>query len=192
MPTSDEHFTDVICQDVDWQALSASSIVFEGAIFMRVKLAKSKLRSIQLRDVSLTNCDLANADWSGASINRAQWLTTRFTGLNGSEAHYRDIQFDDCMGKYAIFHRSTFDRCRFERCDLSDATFEGATLRKVAFIDCELVNVRFIDTTLADVDLRGSRLHGFQADPQNLRGVTVDSLQTEAVAALTGVKIEAA
>lgn len=125
-----------------------------------------------------------------AAAIRSELLATRLTGFNGSEANYRNILFRDCSAKYAIFHRSAFDHCRFEHCDLSDATFDGATLREVSFSDCELVNVRFLNATLADVDMRGSRLHGIQADPQKLRGVTIDSLQAVAIAELTGVKIQ--
>ena len=96
-PSSDGEYADIACQGVNWEGHVASSITFEGAVFIGAKLARTMMRSIKLRDVSIRNCDLANADWTGAAAIRSDLLATRLTGFNGSEANYRNILFRDCM-----------------------------------------------------------------------------------------------
>lgn len=79
---------------------------------------------------------------------------------------------------------------KFENCNLADASFEAATMKHVVFRNCDLRNARFLTARLDDVDLRGSRLEGLAIALDALSGVTIDSLQAEVIASLTGVTID--
>jgi uncharacterized protein YjbI with pentapeptide repeats len=182
-------YVGVLCRENDWCDQSVSGVRFETAVFARARLMRTKMRDIALRDVAITNCDISNSDWTGASFQCVEVSSTRLTGLNGSEGQYRDVVFQRCTAKYAVFLSSRFERCRFEQCDLSDATFESGTLKNVAFRNCDLTDVRFSAATLTDIDLRGSRIEGIQIDVRSLREVTIDVLQTTEIAAITGARL---
>lgn len=188
-PVAETEYLEIACHDVDWQGVSVPGVVFDTATFERVLLARTKLRDARLRDVTIARSDLSNADWTGTSFHRVEISSTRLTGFNGTEGHFRDVLFQKCVVTHAVFHSSTFDRCRFEGCDLTDATFEGANLKGASFCNCKLINARFIGAKLDAVDLRGSDIHGIQVDVGRLHGVTIDVLQTATIAELTGVRI---
>ena len=67
------------------------------------------------------------------------------------------------------FNLCNIDRTSFVRCDLSEATFESATLRDVLFVDCNLdraifcsstlLHVSFVDCTMDKTDLSTIATH---------------------------------
>ena len=57
----------------------------------------------------------------------------------------------------AVLQQARFDACRFEECDLAEATFEGATLKKV--------------------DLREAAELGIRSGLTSLRGATITPTQ---------------
>ena len=190
LPITETEYLEFTCHDVDWTEASVSGVVFDAVEFQRASLARTKMRNTKLRDVSVVRSDFSNADWTGASFRCVEISSTRLTGFNGTEGQYRDVLFRKCAVSHAVFHSSTFDRCRFEQCDLTEATFEGAVLKGVSFRDCKMINTRLIGGQLAAVDLRGSDIHGIQVQVERLQGVTIDVLQTAVIAELTGVNIE--
>lgn len=175
--------------DLDWQKRKIARVQFDTALWRKMNLAKSKLRDVSLRDVRIHGCDLSNADGAGIRTSRVEIVSSRLTGLVAAEGTYENTLFQDCRADYSVFQLSTFERCCFENCSLVDASFEAATLKQVVFKNCDLRNARFFQAGLLEVDLRGSMLEGLGIALDNLRGVTVDRLQTPAIAALTGVRI---
>ena len=81
-------------------------------------------------------------------------------------------------------------RCVFEKCDLTQVTFEGASASQIVFRDCNLTNARFIRSRLSQVDVCGSCIDGLEINLEELKGLRVDLSQTPVIAALTGVVIE--
>jgi len=188
-PETNGDYLEVLCHDNIWCDEIVSGVRFDTAVFARANLARTKMRGIVFRDVAISNSDISNSDWTGASFQYVEVSSTRLTGFNGSEGHYKDVVFQRCTAKYAVFHSSKFDKCRFEQCDLSESTFESATLKGVAFRNCDLSNVRLNGMLLTDVDLRGSRIAGIQIDLRSLKEMTIDPTQTTEIAAMTGVRI---
>lgn len=190
VPADNAEFVERRGDDVDWREKSAAGMTFEAAVFVGAALARSKFPDVALRDVRLDRCDLSNADWAGGSLVRSEILGTKLIGFASAESRWRDVLVRKSPGRLAVFQQTRFDSCRFEECDLAEATFEGATLKNVVFRECDLAGVRFVGATLENVDLRGSRIDGLHLDPASVAGLIIDPTQAPIVAALAGARIE--
>lgn len=189
-PADGAEFVERQGKDVDWREKTATGLTFEAALFVGAALARSKFRDVAMRDVRLDRCDMSNADWTGASLVRSEFLGTKLIGFTSAESRWRDILVRKSPGRLAVWQQTRFDACRFEECDLAEASFEGATLRNVVFRDCDLGGVRFVGATLENVDLRGSRIDGLHLDPASVAGLIIDPTQAPIIAALAGARIE--
>lgn len=189
-PADGAEFVERRGSDVDWREKSASGMIFEAALFVGAALARSKFPDVAMRDVRLDRCDLSNADWTGASLVRSEILGTKLIGFASAESRWRDVLVRKSPGRMAVWQGTRFDSCRFEDCDLAEASFEGATLRNVVFRDCDLAGVRLVGAALENVDLRGSRIDGLHLDPASVAGLIIDPAQAPIVAALAGARIE--
>lgn len=181
----------VILSDEAHPRLQLGGLTFEQAIFDRVDLSESKWSSLEFFEVLLENCTNVNADWSACRLETVEFRRSRLTGTNFAGGNLDDVCLTSCKMDLSILHDSKLSRCRFERCDLREADFQGATLRHVQFRDCDLRNARFPGASFEQVDLRGSQIAGVHIDGSALRGTTVDPAQVADLASLLGLVVRA-
>ncbi len=187
---ADEEYSECAFVGDDWQRKSASGICFDTAIFENATLSGTRLRDVALSDVRITGSDMANADWSGGGFRQVEIVSTRLTGFVGSESDYENVLFSQCKANYAVMQLSRIIQCRFEGCDLTEATFEGATLKRIVFRNCDLTGTRFMHANLDEIDLRGSRIDRIEIMAEDLKQLRIDITQTPVIARLAGAKID--
>jgi uncharacterized protein YjbI with pentapeptide repeats len=110
---------------------------------------------------------MANADWSGGSFRQVEIASTRLTGFVGSKSDYKNVILSQCKANYTAMRLSRIVQCRFEECNLTEATFEGATLKRVVFRNCNLTGARFVHAKLDEID-------GIEIMAEDLKQLQID------------------
>jgi uncharacterized protein YjbI with pentapeptide repeats len=169
---------------------SSRNLSIEHSVLSHVGLNATKLSGLRLVDLRLNDCDLANADWPRVFVNRAELRECRLTGLSAAEGELRDTVLDSCKADLAGFRFATFKAVRFEKCQLTEADFQGADLSGVVFKDCDLSGCEMSGTKLEGADLRGSKIDGLKISPDGIRGAILDPTQAITLIRLLGVVIK--
>jgi len=168
---------------------SLSSLSFESTLIDNVDGAKARLHAARIVDSVLRSSDFANSDWTGGAFRRCRVERCRLTGLIASECVLDNVCFADCTVDLSVFMQSEFKSVIFDRCRLTEASFDGADLRRARFNDCDLTSAVFVRADMNGADLRGSRLCGVAARPQDLRGAVIDASQAADLVHLLQVHI---
>jgi uncharacterized protein YjbI with pentapeptide repeats len=179
-----------IFENTSFQAAHHSGLTLQGVRFLHVHGSDSKFDNLKLLDSIHDSCDWANASWNHAMVNRCALDGCRMTGFSAADAKFQNTRFKKCKLDLSIFHRTEFASCSFENCMLCDSSFEEAKFQDVIFKDCDLRNVRMVRARFEEVDFRGSSLEGLQAEPRDVRGVTIDPSQAIHLIHLLGVRVQ--
>ncbi len=145
---------------------------------VEVHVAGGDLSSLRLiggssiTDARFARTNLANLRALGVSLQRAELLGCRMTGLQWAESHWRDVLVADCRADLVSLRSTRLEDVTFRDCDLTEADFADAHLRRVRFERCrlagaELRGMRFEGCTIEGCDLQGLQVTG------SLRGVTM-------------------
>lgn len=175
------------------QSLSPSQVrVFESEL-RGVTLDAADVPGLRFRDVVLRKCDLSNIDGREGSLHRVEIHGSRLMGFGISGGTVEDVHMVDSSLKLASLGFSKIKTAIFERVDLTEASFIGAQLEAVAFIDCRLAGADFRRVKVRDCTISGTSLDGV-AGIESLRGVTMswpDVLESAAaLAAALGIRVE--
>ena len=81
-------------------------------------------------------------------------------------------------------------RSRFEKCNLREASFEGADLSGVVFADCDLTLASFQGAKLNGTDFRTAQIDSIRIDGKALSGAIIAPLQAIQLIGLLGVQIK--
>ena len=169
---------------------SAARTLFETIQFRKAVLGPSRLSRPRFVDCRLNTTDLSGVDWEKARFQRVEFSDCRMIGALLAESEWEDAVFQDCNLERAILSPAKFRAARFVRCNLREASFEYSDLSGVVFEDCDLTRTDLRRAKLPGADLRGSRIDGLQAGPEEFSGVTVDSIQALQIAGLLGIIIK--
>jgi uncharacterized protein YjbI with pentapeptide repeats len=83
-----------------------------------------------------------------AALPEGEYVGTRFKGEGFANADLSEIEFynctfTDCVLQTASLRFSFFEKCRFERCNMTLAEFRGARMVDGAFKDCKLLGINW-------------------------------------------------
>ena len=82
----------------------------------------------------------------------------RMTGVDLTEATFRNVEFSGSALNIAIFDFAVLENVSFASAELDGASFRGARLINVSFEDAALRGAVFEDATLIDTDLQAGYL----------------------------------
>lgn len=95
-----------------------------------------------------------NAAWRDASIDRAEFIGCRVTGLDLAEMTGTGLVFRECSGPLASLRFAAVKRTKFENCDISEIDFQNATLVATVFRGCNLRAAVFFGAKVGGTDTR--------------------------------------
>ena len=98
--------------------------------------------------------------------------------------------FVDCQLSMGSFAGLDLGAARFERCVLTDADFEDATLRGAVIDASSLAGARFVRADLREADLRGARDYVIDVREARVSGLRVDHVGALGLLAPFGIDIE--
>ena len=182
-------YEEVLIEDVPLRGTIAKHLCCEHSYFRQVDLSKSRWDSVELGDVLVDNCQLSNAVWCNCRIERVALRRSQLTGFAAADGKFQADQFGRCKMNLSVFHDTHFVDCRFEKCDLREADFQGASIRRTIFRECDLRGARFPAVMLEEVDLRGSHLAGLDIESAALRSTIIDPSQLADVANILGLDV---
>lgn len=168
---------------------SAARISFETVLFRKAVLGPSRISKPRLVDCRLETSDLSGIDWEQARFRRVEFSGCRLIGALLAESDWEDVVFKECNLERAVIASAKFRAARFERCVLREASFEYTDCSGVIFEDCDLTRADLRRAKLEASDLRGSKLDGVQAGPEEFLGAIVDSSQALQIAGLLGILV---
>jgi|CXWL01.1.fsa_nt_gi uncharacterized protein YjbI with pentapeptide repeats len=159
-------------------ALHVSAGRIENASLVGVSLVGSRFI-----DTVIQGCDFSGADLESAALTRVELRGCRLSGVRLSQGRMRDVRFIDCQLDTINLRHVQGEYVRFEQCRLVGAEFIGATLKGVAWWDCNLVDADVSQVSLERGQLHGSSLDGLKG-ASSLAPVAIDDDQAPVFAAL--------
>ena len=171
----------------------ARNVRFERVRMRDTDLSHTRLDGLVLADVSLEGCDLANSVWRGASVDRAEFIGCRLTGLDLTEASLRHVLIRQGGGTLISLRFAELKHSRLEDCVLTEADLQDARLPAVVVRGVDLRGASLYGASLEGADLRGSILDDLRMRATDLAGATIDSIQlvglARTLASLIGIRV---
>lgn len=115
-----------------------------------MRLEGCTLERLDLSRVRLPGSVLDGCTVTGCKALATSWAMLREPMLSPDPCTWVDSQL--AMGAFSGLDLTA---ARFDRCVLTDADFDEATLRRAVVDDCSLAGARFVRADLRDADLRG-------------------------------------
>lgn len=162
-------------RDTSLAGATLSGVHLEGCALERVDLSRVRLPESVVDGCSFTGCKALATSWS---MQRAPVLAPE------------PSTWLDCQLSMGGFGGLDLTGARFERCVLTDADFDGATLREVVFDACSLAGARLIRADLRDADLRTARDYVVDIRESRVEGLRVDPVGALGLLAPFGVVVE--
>lgn len=161
----------------DFSGSAIASCDIEESTLDAVRFGACEFEKVIVSDSRLERCDLANTRTNSVSVIQCALEGCRLTGSSWTGGFWRDVTVTDCRADLALFRHCkvravVFRDCnliqsdwqwaelhhvRFERCDLSGATFANASTGSTLFADCILDGVAGV-SGLKGSSVRGSDL----------------------------------
>jgi uncharacterized protein YjbI with pentapeptide repeats len=181
----------VVCEGAE--PLRADRILVSESELRGVVIDAKRAPGLRLSDVIFRACDLSNVDGGDGSLRRVEIHGSRLMGFALAGGTVQDVRVLDSSLALASLAFAKLKDVIFERVDLTEASFMGAELESVAFIDCKLAGTDFRRVKLKACTIRGTSLDGILG-VDSLGGVTmpwVDVVDSAgALAAALGINIE--
>jgi uncharacterized protein YjbI with pentapeptide repeats len=162
----------IVARRADHRGGGLASLRLRQARLTQALFDAALLAGADFEDVVLAGGSWANARAQGASLRRVEFQSVRSTGVDLSDGRIGDVRFVDCRADLASFRFAEFVHVRFERCQLTEADFYGATLDGVVFVDCDMRGAMLAEATFQQSEMRGCEITGV-ANPERLRGVAM-------------------
>lgn len=169
--------------------VKAKSVAIEQAIISGNALAGSVLAGAEFRDCLFDHSDLASVTWVDARLVRCKFVECRLTGADLRLGELSNVNFENCKMPEALVSESKVIQVRFDHCQLNNLDLSGATIESLAMQHSDLANLRLDGARINHLDLRGSTIDGIMLDPQALKGLIIDPLQSPAVVQSLGVRV---
>jgi len=189
LPQSD--FAGVIAHQGKFHASMLRGSDFTGADLTGSSFRSSDVREANFAGTNLTDCDFTTVDLTDATFREAILVRTNFStsGLDG--AKFIGVKLTDVNFKYSDLRKTTFESCTFlgvdfKYSDLSGQRLDGQTFIGVRFDLPALKDVSFQGATLKNVAFRPVGLWSLKRAIQSIHfdGAMMDKLT---YAALKGV-----
>lgn len=155
-----------------------NDITFKKCKFNIVDFTSSDLTNVYFAECEFIDCDFSNSIFSKFIIKKNKFKTCKFVGTNMIESHIEDVTFENSNLSYCNFSNSTLKRVNFNGCILKETIF--AYLKKhekLKYNKCEMLATEFFKTSMKDLDFRTCNISSLRVDIEDLKGLTVTSLQ---------------
>ncbi len=162
-------------RDADWAGGVVSGVRLERCTFERVDLSRVRLPDVVLDGCAFVGCKALATAWSmlGAPMLSPDPST-----------------WTDCQLSMGSFSGLDLTGARFERCVLTEADFDEATLKDVVVDDSSLAGARFVRADLRGADLVGARDYVIDARESRVDGLRVDTVGALGLLAPFGVVVQ--
>lgn len=171
-----QFLSDLRLIDVEKHVLWLTGADLRKAALSRHSLWRCRLEKADLEDADLSAANLDQAVLTQANLRGAKLTDVSLTGTTLKEANLsgqtlNNLTLVGCFADQLILTDATIDNVKFirrdaqrdkkeERCSLSYANFDGATLRNVSFSGCSLRSATFRNACLSNVSFDESDVVG--------------------------------
>lgn len=135
-----------------------------------------RLEGCTLERLDLSRVRLPGSVLDGCTVTGCKALATSWAMLREPMLSPDPCTWSDCQLAMGSFSGLDLRGARFERCVLTDADFDEATLRDVVVDDCSLAGARFVRADLRGADLRGARDVVIDVRETRVEGLLVDAV----------------
>lgn len=141
---------------------------YYGCTFENCDFSNSSIVKTQFEECTFRNCNFSLAKLC-IPVRDCTFTECKMTGtdFSGLDQHAASFKFERCNLTYASFIGVKSKGIRFQACDLLEASFENADIRASVFDKCNLARASFFDTNLERVDFASS--YNFSIDPNHNR-----------------------
>ena len=150
---------------------------FHHCDFSNADVSNARIERSNFSANSFSNCSLQHVEFSGSYVSGSDFTQANFTSLTfGSggfenntltDAVFKQTSFVDTRIKDVIFNGS-MENCSFEKCKLTNVTFQDVTLTQtffkhnrfkgVTFVNCQADRITYEFLKIGKVDLTGITL----------------------------------
>lgn len=121
-----------------------SGSIFRNCSFVNVDFSRSDLDGTRIEHCSFRNCNLARIDLRSSTISHSTFLGCSLESADLLDSTFIDVAFNEVTFSRTSTHGTHFERCAFERCPLSGASWTLCTIRESLFMQMWLGDCTFM------------------------------------------------
>jgi uncharacterized protein YjbI with pentapeptide repeats len=148
------------------------------------------MNKMEFADVIFEHCDLSNIEMQECVFRRVIFRHCRLMGCDMSSCQFHDVVMDSCQGGYLNLNGANLHDVAVKECVFTEASFAMMKIKDFRIKECDFTSSEWMDTKMKDLDFSDSIIDGIAVNPENLRGVIVNSEQAVAMAKLLGICIK--
>lgn len=160
-------YTEETFSGVRLEHAGVTSCEFQGCTFVDCSFRETIFRGCRFVNCRFADSDLSLVQVPNSAFVNVRFADTRLVGINWTEAHWSTARL--------------WDPLRFERCNLSHATFIGLHLSGLKVLDCLAHDVDFREADLSKADFRGADLAESLFGNTNLTGADLSRARNYAI-----------
>ena len=145
---------------------------------------------IDLENCLLERCDLANLRVQRCGVHHVRFVDCRLTGSFFTDCDFRDVIFTDCIGRYLNCYGTSFRDCLMQRCDFSEGVFAQTKWKRSGMDACTMIRADFSGLSVDRLDVSNSKIEGALFRLEQLKGITVSSMQALSFAKMLGLEVK--
>lgn len=169
---------------------AVSRLEVRACRFDRCRFSGCRFDRAGFTDVVFCGCDFSNADLSRCSLLRCRFEDCKGIGLSLVRAVLRSVTFERCRLDYANFSDAALHGVRMRQTALGESVWLSAKLDGAAWKGCRLDGANLSGTSLRGMDLTTDSLEGLLLGGEELRGATVTPYQAAGFARLLGLEVK--
>lgn len=185
------------------EGVEADGVVFGGPELHGLRILDSHFKMADLSGAKLIGCGLVGVEFTGAKADDVSLAKSSLQDVTVADSRIGSAQsyggawvrctivggkIDYLNLRGSTVTRLTLDGVVIGELDLSHAKIEGIT-----FIEATIGKLVLTNAQVKRLNVKGSRLHGLEANPEGLKGVVMGEDQVQELAPLLagilGIKI---
>jgi fluoroquinolone resistance protein len=192
-----------------FERIQFSNPVLNEARFVNCRFVSCRFSHAELADVRFEGCSFVGEDGKGCSFafgdlqraafiacdlplavfDRTELFAIEMRDCNLTGAKFTKVDFGRALSRKKIETRASFQACKMDLADLSEAKLPGCSLAGSRLREADLAGADLTDADLSNCDLFQAILDGAKLSGADLTGAEVSGLNLTTLADFAGVRI---
>lgn len=150
---------------------------YEQCVFLNCDFTNAQWTQFKFIDCKFIDCNLSLASLLGVVMNNVYFQGCKLLGIHWFQCDKLSfiVSFEDCQLSNAAFYKANLKKTKFLNCDLTEVDFSEADCSECIFDGVNLAGAVFDRTNLVKADFRNASNFSINPNQNILKGAIFDA-----------------